>query len=90
MSYKRCNNCNSDQVNEDGQCFQCGSGPRVGPPEPRLDSEPKCPKCHSDNFNGWDCKSCGYALTQKTRKAQPAVMSPEEVEAIRKKLGIIK
>lgn len=53
---------------------------------PCMGDDQVCPKCGSDNFDGWDCKNCKYALPEKARKAHPKVLSKEEADELRKKL----
>ncbi|MBI2063647.1 MAG: hypothetical protein HYT65_01485 [Candidatus Yanofskybacteria bacterium] len=46
----------------------------------------ECPNCKSDEFNGWDCGKCGYAIPKKARKAHGRQLNQEEADKIRKKI----
>lgn len=96
MIPRRCENCGNDTLNCVGECAQCGVGPLISPGNglqeelatPRNITHPKCPSCRSTNFDGWDCKDCGFALPMRDRTIQPAALSPEDEEALKKKLKI--
>ncbi len=86
-----CDNCGNDQFDR-GVCVRCGSSPRIGPPEedpPVFETklEPlHCPTCRSEEFDGWDCKKCRYALPQKYRKMFPKRVTKEERRSLLEKL----
>ncbi len=39
---------------------------------------PKCPICNSENYDGWDCEDCKFALPQKARKAFPKIIKTKK------------
>lgn len=49
-----------------------------------------CPKCRLRTFDGHDCANllCRYGIPLKARKMKPCIMSPDESERLRQRLGI--
>ena len=87
MRHDNCPNCGSSLKWTGSKCLECGyeisdmqdpdlkvSGGVEIEPDQVL---PACPKC-SSQFDGWDCKKCGYALPEKHRKMHPKVVSADE------------
>ena len=49
----------------------------------------ECPQCHAEQFDGWNCRACGFAISRKAKRAHGKILSPAEADEVRRRLGFM-